>query len=53
MAFPPNFNPFPNGFRLIDGTYLNKIFNGNVATTPAIAAGQGGSTFNPEGVLSG
>lgn len=51
MAFPPLFQNFPNGFRLIDGTVLNKIFNGNIATSPAIAAGQGGSTVNPEGVL--
>ena len=52
MAFPPLFTSFPNGFRLIDGTVLNKLFGGNVAITPAIAAGQGGSTVNPEGVLS-
>lgn len=52
MAFPPLFSNFPNGFRLIDGTVLNKIFNGNVSTSPAIAAGNGGSTFNPEGLLS-
>lgn len=52
MAFPPLFSNFPNGFRLIDGTYLNKLFGGNVAITPAIAAGNGGSTVLPEGVLS-
>jgi hypothetical protein len=52
MAFPPLFNPFPNGFRLIDGSYLNKLFGGNIAISPAIAAGSGGSTVNPEGVLS-
>ncbi len=52
MAFPPLFAPFTNGFRLTDGGVLNKIFNGNVAITPAIAAGNGGSTVNPEGVLS-
>lgn len=52
MASPPLFSNFPNGFRLIDGTVLNKLFGGNVAINPAIAAGQGGSTVNPEGVLS-
>lgn len=52
MAFPPLFNPFPNGFRLIDGTALNKLFGGQLAITPAIAAGLGGSTVNPEGILS-
>ena len=51
MAFPPLFNNFPNGFRLIDGTVLNKIFNGNIATSPAIVAGQSSSTINAEGLL--
>lgn len=52
MASAPLFQNFPNGFRLIDGSYLNKLFGGNVATTPAVAAGSGGSTVNPAGVLS-
>ena len=51
MAFPPLFSNFPSGFRIIDGAYLNKLFGGNVATTPAIQAGNSTSTFNPEGVL--
>ena len=52
MAFPPLYTQFQNGYRLISGTDLNKIFNGNEAITPAIAAGGGGSTVNPAGVLS-
>lgn len=47
----PLFNPFPNGFRLIDGSVLNKLFGGNTAITPAVQAGQSTSTFNPEGLL--
>lgn len=46
------FNPFPNFFRLIDGTYLNAIFTGQVATTPASQAGLSTGTFKPEGVIS-
>lgn len=49
---PPLFNPFPNGFRLIDGSYLNKLFTGNVAITPASQAGLSTSVFNPAGILS-
>lgn len=52
MASTPLFNPFPNGFRLIDGSYLNKLFSGNVAVSPAIAAGAGSGTVKPEGILS-
>lgn len=48
----PLFNPFPNGFRLIDGTVLNKLFTGQTAITPANQAGLSTGTFNPEGVLS-
>lgn len=36
MASTPNFNPFPNGFRLIDGSYLNKLFTANVAVDLAV-----------------
>lgn len=46
------FNPFPNFFRLIDGTYLNAIFTGNVAVNPANQAGLSSSAFKAEGVLS-
>jgi hypothetical protein len=52
MAFPPNYTQFTNGFRLIAGDALNNIFSGRWAITPAIAAGNGGSTINPEGLLS-
>lgn len=51
MAFAPLFKLFPDGYRLINGTKLNKLFTGGEALSPAIAAGQGGSTVNPEGVL--
>lgn len=46
------FNPFPNGFRLIDGSVLNKLFTGQIAIAPANQAGLSTSAFNPEGVLS-
>lgn len=46
------FNPFPNFFRLIDGSVLNSIFTGQVAVTPAVQAGLSTSSFKPEGVLS-
>src|SRR6185312_12901729 len=52
MAFPPLFSNFANGFRLINGTDLNDIFSGRKAITPAIAAGNGGSTVNPSGLLT-
>lgn len=52
MAFPPAYRPFPSGYRLIDGAKLNKIFQGNEASTPAIGAGLGGSTVSASGVLS-
>jgi len=52
MATVPNFNPFPNGFRLIDGSVLNKLFTGNVSISPAVQAGLGTGTVVPEGVLS-
>ena len=52
MATRSLFQNFANGFRLIDGTYLNKLFGGDLAITPAIAAGLGGSAVNPAGVLS-
>lgn len=47
-----NFNPFPNGFRLINGTTLNALFTGQVAITPVSQAGLGAGTFNPSGILS-
>lgn len=46
------FDNFPNGFRLIDGTVLNKLFNGQVATTPAVQAGLSILSVIPEGMLS-
>ena len=48
----PLFSNFPNGFRLIDGTVLNKLFNGNIATSPTFQAGTGTGVFAPAGVLS-
>lgn len=52
MANTPLFPGFPAGFRLIDGSVLNKLFSGQIATSPAIAAGNGGASASPEGVLS-
>jgi hypothetical protein len=40
----PNFNKFPNFYRLIDGSYLNAIFTGNVAVNLAVTSGSLNST---------